>query len=280
MTETVHKRKRFQIILDSVASRGVVTVQELVQELGASSATIRRDIKEIADQGHLQKVHGGAEAKVKAESASFRPYSLDYGDSANQAAKRAIADYAVSMCKDDESIIINGGSTTYQMVHALESRTLQVLTNSLPIAAHLFEHSDVRLQVPGGEVYRDQHIILSPFDNDTINNYSASKLFMGARCLSPSGLLETDPRLIQAEQKMLSKAERLIVMVDSSKFEGSGSLILCELSRINTVITDSGMSAEHKDMLETAGISVVTVTTEKASKAEAVTDFVPIRGRA
>ena len=279
MAETVHKRKRFQIILDAVASRGVVTVHELMQELNASSATIRRDINELSTQGHIQKVHGGAEARVSAESPSFRPYSLDYEKSANQAAKRAIADHAVSLCEEDESIIINGGSTTYQMVRALENRSMQVLTNSLPIAAYLFEHSDVRLQVPGGEVYRDQHIILSPFDNDTINNYSASKMFTGARCLNRSGLLESDPRLIQAERKLLSQAEKLIVLVDSEKFDGSGSLILCELSHIDTVITDTGVSAEHIDMLESAGVTVVTVSFDREPNSEGATEFVPIRGR-
>lgn len=277
MTETVHKRKRFQIILDAVATRGLVTVQELMQELGASSATIRRDINELSDQGHIKKVHGGAEAPVLAESSAFRPYSLDYENSSHQAAKRAIADHAVSLCAEDDSIIINGGSTTFQMVHALENRRLQVLTNSLPIAAHLFEHSDVRLQVPGGEVYRDQHIILSPFENDTIKNYSASKLFMGARSLSHSGLLETDPRLIQAEQKMLSQAKRLIVMVDSTKFNGAGSLILCKLSRIDTVITDAGISKPNREMLEDAGVEVVTVSVTGDSDKATITDFVPIR---
>lgn len=262
----MHKRKRFQLILAAVEAQGIVTVQELMERLSASSATVRRDIGELAKTGDLHKVHGGAEALGHSHRNGARHYSLDYAHATSLDAKIAIATLAVSLCADDESIIINGGSTTYQMVHALQPRSMQVLTNSLPIASYLFEHSNVRLQVPGGEVYRDQHIILSPFENDTILNYSASKLFTGASCLNRSGLLESDPRLIQAERKILSQAETLIVLIDSSKFSGVGSLILCPLSRIDTVITDQNIRDEDRKMLEDAGVSILIAKTDHKMK--------------
>jgi len=252
----MHKRKRFQRILAAVEAQGIVGVQQLMESLDTSSATVRRDINELAIEGVLLKVHGGAEALKHAEGNAGRSYSLDYSHTTKLQEKLAIANLAVGLCKEDESIIINGGSTTYQMVHALQHRSMQVLTNSLLTASFLFEHSNIRLQVPGGEVYRDQHIILSPFENDTIRNYSASKLFMGASCLSRSGLLESDPRLIQAEQKILSQCDELIVLIDSSKFTSPGSLILCELSRIDTVICDDGILDADLQMLEQAGVKV------------------------
>jgi DeoR family ulaG and ulaABCDEF operon transcriptional repressor len=253
----MHKRKRFRLILAAAEAQGIVTVQEMMERLGASSATVRRDISELAKARELYKVHGGAEALGHTQRSGMRQFSLDYANATSLRQKIAIADKAVSLCSDDESVIINGGSTTYQMVHALQNRTMQVLTNSLPIAAYLFAHSNVRLQVPGGEVYRDQHIILSPFDNDTIRNYSASKLFMGASCLNRSGLLESDPRLIQAERKILSQASELIVLIDSSKFTGVGSLILCPLTDIDTVICDDGIRDEDRQMLDDAGVSLL-----------------------
>jgi DeoR family ulaG and ulaABCDEF operon transcriptional repressor len=262
----MHKRKRFQLILTAVEAQGIVTVQELMERLSASSATVRRDIGELAKAGDLLKVHGGAEALGHSRRSGARHYSLDYAHATSLHQKIAIATLAVSLCNDDESIIINGGSTTYQMVHALQKRSMQVLTNSLPIASYLFENSNVRLQVPGGEVYRDQHIILSPFDNDTIRNYSASKLFMGASCLSRSGLLESDPRLIQAERKILSQAEELIVLVDSSKFSGVGSLILCPLEKINIVISDEYIRDEDRQILADAGVSLLLAKPDPAMK--------------
>lgn len=259
----MHKRNRYHAIRAALKEQGLVTVQELMDRLGASSATVRRDINELAERGDLRRVHGGAEAlEFSGAGAHATSYSLDYAHTAHRSAKRAIAAMAASMCDEDESIIINGGSTTYQMVYALERRSMQVLTNSLPIASYLFEHGNVRLQVPGGEVYRDQHIILSPFDNDTIRNYSATKLFTGAQRLNRSGLLESDPRLIQAERKILSQAEQVFVLVDSSKFRGSGSLILCPLADLDTVITDDGIRDDERQMLEDNGVKVVVVAAD------------------
>ncbi len=262
----MHKRKRFQVIRKALKDQGVVTVQELMDKLGASSATVRRDINELDEQGDLRRVHGGAEASNLTTRGTSTRFSLDYANMDRHAEKLAIAAMAVSLCADDESIIINGGSTTYLMVHALEHRSMQVLTNSLPVASYLFEHGNVRLQVPGGEVYRDQHIILSPFDNDTIKNYSASKLFTGAQCLNRSGLLESDPRLIQAERKILTQADDVIVVVDSSKFQSSASLILCPLTDIDTVITDDGIRDQDLKMLEDCGIKVIVVTVDSNVK--------------
>ena len=259
----MHKRKRFQFILSAVDAQGIVGIQELMEQLDASSATVRRDINELALDGALLKVHGGAEALHHAKGTRVRSYSLDYSNTTKLREKIAIANLAVSLCEEDESIIINGGSTTYQMVHALQHRSLQVLTNSLLLASYLFEHSNIRLQVPGGEVYRDQHIILSPFEDDTIRNYSAKKLFMGASCLSRAGLLESDPRLIQAEQKILSQSEQLIVLVDSSKFTSPGSLILCELAKIDLVICDEGLRDVDRQMLENAGVEVLIAQTDQ-----------------
>ena len=120
------------------------------------------------------------------------------------------------------------------MVHPLATRRLQVFTNSFPIAEHLLKHSKNTVLVPGGAIYREQNIILSPFDNDVTRNFYARRMFMGAQGIGPLGLMEADPLLIQAEQKLIGQADELIVLVDSSKFANRSSLILCPLERIDT----------------------------------------------
>ena len=80
---------------------------------------------------------------------------------------------------------------------------------------------------------------------------------MGAQGLGPLGLMEADPLLIQAEQKLIDQADELIVLVDSSKFAKRSSLILCGLKRIATVITDSGIEDRHAAMLEAAGVNLI-----------------------
>jgi DeoR family ulaG and ulaABCDEF operon transcriptional repressor len=113
----------------------------------------------------------------------------------------------------------------------------------------------------GGVIYREQNIILSPFENDVTRNFYAQRMFMGAQGLGPLGLMEADPLLIQAEQKLIDQADDLIVLVDSSKFNKRSSLILCGLKRVATVITDSGIEDRHAAMLEAAGVKLIVAST-------------------
>ena len=175
----------------------------------------------------------------------------------NIAQKQAIARAAVALCEDGEPIIINGGTTTFQMVHPLATRRLQVFTNSFPIAEHLLKHSKNTILLPGGAIYREQNIILSPFDNDVSKNFYARRMFMGAQGVGPLGLMEADPLLIQAEQKLIGQAEELVLLVDSTKFRNRSSLVLCPLKRVHTLITDEGISDRDAAMLEAADINLI-----------------------
>ena len=111
--------------------------------------------------------------------------------------------------------------------------------------------------VSGGTLYREQKIILSPFDNDVTRNFYAKRMFMGAQGLGPLGLMEADPLLIQAEQKLIGRADELVVLVDSSKFDNRSSLVLCPLNRINTVITDEKVTDKAASMLEAADVRLI-----------------------
>src|SRR5690606_36345063 len=164
----MHERERHRIILNAVQERPVATVQDLLELTGASEATIRRDIAALALQGRLRKVRGGAEALHPPQFGTLAARSFRVSETVNVAQKRAIAREAVKLCQDGETIIINGGTTTFQMVHYLSGRRLQVLTNSFAIAEHLLRHSKCTVVLPAGAVYREQSLILSPFENDGI----------------------------------------------------------------------------------------------------------------
>jgi len=118
-------------------------------------------------------------------------------------------------------------------------------------------------------IYREQNIILSPFDNDVTRNFYAKRMFMGAQGIGPLGLMEQDPLLIQAEQKLIGQAEELVVLADSSKFANRSSLILCPLTDITTIITDDGIDDRTAAMLEAADINLVVVSTNTAQKSGA-----------
>jgi DeoR family ulaG and ulaABCDEF operon transcriptional repressor len=178
----------------------------------------------------------------------------------NVAAKRAIARTAVALCSEGDAIIINGGTTTFEMGEFLRERRLKVLTNSYPLAETLIHHSNCRVALPGGEVYREQKLIVSPFEEDAIQHYSASRMFMSAISIGPLGVIEGDPLIARAETKLLKRAEKLVVLADSSKFTPRGSLVVCPLSRISTLITDAQAPKEALDMLRDAGVEVMIAT--------------------
>ncbi len=114
--------------------------------------------------------------------------------------------------------------------------------------------------MPGGEIYREQGLVLSPYERDTmLDHFYAARMFTGAQAIRPQGLIETDPVLIKAEQKLLRQAERLVVLVDGGKFAPRGSLILCALQRIDLLVTDSSAPPEALAMLRDAGVEVAVV---------------------
>jgi DeoR family ulaG and ulaABCDEF operon transcriptional repressor len=262
----MHEKERHRLILSAVQEKPVVTVQEMVDLTESSEATIRRDIAALHVQKRLRRVRGGAEAISPPQFVGLagRPFSVN--ETLHAAQKRAIAREAVELCKDGEPIIINGGTTTFQMVHFLTGRRMPIFTNSFPIAEHLLKHSKNTVMLSGGTIYREQNIILSPFDNDVTRNFYARRMFMGAQGLGPLGLMEADPLLIQAEQKLIDQADELVVLIDSSKFRLRSSLILCGLSRIATVITDEGIEDREAKMLETAGVALIVARKSAATE--------------
>ncbi|WP_119304082.1 DeoR/GlpR family DNA-binding transcription regulator [Dongia deserti] len=262
----MHERERHRIILSALQERAVVTVQDVMEYTGASEATIRRDMAALADEGRLRKVRGGAEAIHPASTLTAR--SFRQSQSVNLAQKRAIARAAVELCHEGEAVIINGGTTTFQMVHYLTGHRLQVLTNSFPISEHLLRHSRCTVMVPAGTIYREQSIILSPFENDGTAHFYAKRMFMSAQGVSPLGIMESDALIVQSEQRLMRQAEELVLLVDSSKFKNRSSLIICPLERAATIITDEGISDDARRMVEDAGIGLIVVAPESASERE------------
>lgn len=260
----MHERERWQVIKTLLRERSLVRIADACRATGVSEASIRRDFAKLAEQGVATRVHGGLEALPETANApgdvlSLATRSFDVSQTLNIDAKRAIAKAAVALCADGETIIINGGTTTYQMGEYLRERRLKVLTNSYLLADALIHTSKCRVALPGGEVYREQGMIVSPFDEDAIQHYSATRMFMSAISIGPLGVIEGDPLLARAESKLLKRADKLIVLADSSKFVSRGSLVVCPLSRIETLITDSDAPGDALDMLRGHGVRVVAV---------------------
>jgi DeoR family ulaG and ulaABCDEF operon transcriptional repressor len=133
---------------------------------------------------------------------------------------------------------------------------LQVLTNSLHIVSALLPQQSTRVLVPGGSVFREQNIILTAEGDDAMPRFHAPKLFMGAAAVGVQGIMQADVVLVAAERRLIERAEELILLVDSSKFEGSGNVV-CDLKEVDVVVTDKGIAKRDAAMLSRAGIKVI-----------------------
>ena len=185
------EKQRQQLIIDILEEEQFTSVQTFCIKLNSSEATIRRDLNKMSKLGLLKKIRGGAEVIEKTATRNIRPQiksSLFLVDKEkNFDKKQLIAKKAVELCKENDSIIINGGSSTYMMVEYLMDRQLNILTNSMVLAQALWEKSNNQITIPGGEIYPSQGIILSAFDKDSTPNYHCTKMFMGTPGISKIG---------------------------------------------------------------------------------------------
>lgn len=265
----MHASQRDQLILELLGESGFVAFQALNDRIQASPATLRRDLDRLEEAGRLIRVHGGARLPTAedgapasaAEVPKLGGIPFHQNIQRHLAAKQAIGAAAAALCRPHESIIIDGGSTTLQMCRHLEALELQVLSNSLHIIDALLPQRGTRIAVPAGAIFREQNIVLSPFDDDGMGRYHASRMFMGAASVGRHGVMQTDVMLAEVERRLIERADELVLMADSSKFTAPAGHRVCALNAVDTVITDDGIDGAARELLENAGVNVIVVTT-------------------
>lgn len=259
----MHAAEREELIIRILEERGFVGFQELDRRVEASPATLRRDLERLAESGRIVRVRGGARlpaGKAEEPHLSGVPFHENIGRHPRE--KAAVGRAAAALCAPGEAVIIDGGSTTLQMCPHLTELGLQVLTTSLHIVSALLPQPNTRVTIPGGTVFREQNIVLSAFDDDGASRFRASKMFLGAAAVGRHGVMQADMLLIQAERRLLQRADEIVLLVDSSKFEAPAGHVLCDLSEISTLITDDGLPDAAAQYVERAGVKLITVPVE------------------
>lgn len=261
--EYMHAEERERLILGAMQEHGFVSYRALEARLEASPATIRRDLTRLEEAGKISRVRGGAKSLDDDGSGLAEPgpalagVPFDRAISQQLEQKRAIGRAAASLCRRNEGVMIDGGTTTLQMCPHLEGLNLQVLTNSLHIVSALLPQSGTRILVPSGTVFREQNIILAPAGEKSMPHFHAPKLFMGAAAVGAKGLMQADVILVAAERRLIDLADEVILLVDSSKFVASSGTLVCGLEAVSVIITDDGLPDADAQMIERAGVKLV-----------------------
>lgn len=263
---SMHATQREAVILEAVTERGFISFQELDGLMLASPATIRRDLARMMNAGQLNRVRGGAkraDARPALDRAAWHPsphlegVPLDENMNRNTVQKAIIGKAAAKLCSAREAVMIDGGSTTLHMCKHLAGLDLQVFTNSLHIATALLRQRGTHVLVPAGQVFPEQNIILSFNEDDGMPLFHAPKLFMGAAALGNAGLMQADMLLVAAERRLIERADQVIVLLDSSKFDGPSGHLVCRLEEIDVIVTDTGIKSSQVASLEKAAIRVI-----------------------
>jgi DeoR family ulaG and ulaABCDEF operon transcriptional repressor len=231
-----------------------------------SPAIIRRDLVASSDAGVVTRTQGGPQApessRVAALSKGGFPADLsgaplEDNKQLHRRQKEWIGREAAKLCSPGEAVMIDGGSTTLHMCVHLAGLNLQVLTNSLHVLDALLPQPGTRVLVPGGQVFAEQHIILSAALDDDMPRFHAPKLFIGAAAIGPDGLVQADFILMAAKRRLIDRAEQIVVLADSSKFDGSSGQVVCGLEEIDILITDAGVSPANAKMLQRHGVRLI-----------------------
>jgi len=237
-------------ILQTIETQGFVSLQSLVELVGASESTIRRDLEYLDRIGQIRRTRGGA---------SFTGDSItEFDERRSQATteKLAIAKAAAGLIQAGEAVLLDGGTTTLEVARHLIGRALQVVTNSLPIVNLLANQPEIELIQIGGYLFPKTGVALGPLAVSALSQIHVRRLFMSVGGITEHGLYNTNTLLVETERQMMLSAEEVVVVTDSSKLGHSALAHLCPLQKVHHVIVDQGITDEWKRILEDAGIRV------------------------
>ncbi|MCA9028819.1 MAG: DeoR/GlpR transcriptional regulator [Planctomycetaceae bacterium] len=243
--------QRRDMILETVESKGFVSLQELVEEYGASESTVRRDLEYLDRIGQIRRTRGGA--TYVGESLT----GFDIRQSQATEEKQSVGRKAAEIIESGETVLLDGGTTTLEVARHLGGKQLQVVTNSLPTANMLVGASNIELVLLGGYVYPKTGVALGSLTVEALKGIHARRLIMSVGGITETGLFNSNSLLVETERQMMAAADEVIVVTDSSKLGHSELAHLCPLRDVDRMVVDKGITDEWKEIVKDHGIELI-----------------------
>jgi len=254
MASQTNAEDRRSRVLELVRVRGFASLPDLAGELNVSESTVRRDLDYLEDSGVARRTHGGG---VFYTGPSPKLSHFDLKQSVEWDKKRQIATEAAKLIEDGDTVLLDGGSTTYELARALAGRPLQVVTNSLPVAM-LFSSSDtVDLVLVGGYVHRRTGVSMGPYANQMLAELSVRRAVLSVAGINERGYFNSNLLLVETERAMMNAADEVIVVADSTKFGRTCLSHLSELGKAHVLVTDGDIRPHWQQALSEAGVRLV-----------------------
>lgn len=245
--------ERRQKILDLVSEKGFIALADLAESLEASESTIRRDLDYWDGQGVLKRTHGGAIFLAE----TFNLPALEERSSKQMEEKRAIAQAAADRIRDGDAVLLDGGTTTLEVARLLVGRPLQIVTNSLPIANLFASHHEADLVMLGGYIFPRTGVALGPLTVKMMEEIHVRQTVLSVGGITSKGLFNSNLLLVETERQMLRCADEVVVVADHSKIGRQALAFLCDLAAVDTLIVDSGLSPQQRELIGQANIQLI-----------------------
>ena len=251
---TVERRMN---ILKLLSANDQVSVKSLSKDFGVSEVTIRNDLEQLEGKKLLIRARGGA---MSVDHVVSFDQHLGEKHKLNMSEKNRIGKAAALLIKDSDTIIVDSGTTTLEVVKNLPSSitNLTVITNALNVANQLLSNQNISLIIPGGLLRKNSLSLIGPLAEKNFKNFFVDKVFLGVDGFDTRNGVST-PNMEEAylNQIMIEIAREVIIVTDSSKFMRKSLAFICKTDRIDTVVTDTGISDDDRKRLEDAGIKVI-----------------------
>jgi DeoR/GlpR family transcriptional regulator of sugar metabolism len=245
--------ERRQAILGQLERDGKVVASELVTELGVSEDTVRRDLRDLADQGLLHRVHGGALPPAPATGSFARRLEIAHD------AKVTLAEAALPLLLGARVIVLDGGTTTLELARRLApGHACTVVTNSPPIAVALADHPLAEVVLVGGHLLKEELVAVGAAAIETLHAIRADVCVLGICSLHPEvGVTTPDHEESHVKRAMVACAGEVIALATADKLRSASPWVVAPLSDVDHLVTDgdAALTADYA----AAGIDVVAV---------------------
>lgn len=228
------------------------SLEELAKHVEASVSTVRRDVTALEAGGSIRRTHGARVVEPHTDEFSFSAR-----DTHQLAEKEAIARACAELIQPNQSVIIDAGTTTYHVAKFLEAKSLQIVTNSLPVANLFASANRVETIMSGGVVYPRLGVLVGPLAVDAFAKLHADIAVMSAGGITLEGLTNSHGLLIDIQLAMIRAAAKVIFCLDHTKFGRLSVLPLCDLEPVDTIVTDKQSPDDLIQQLRGRGIEVI-----------------------
>lgn len=245
-------------------TRDSVQVTELAEAFSVSEVTIRSDLTELARQGLVARVRGGVRPLDRGNS----ELGFDFRLGLEVDRKRAVAREAAKLIGDGEAIALDASTTAYYLALELRSkRELVVVTNGILIAASLADAPGINVLVTGGMLRLSAMSLVGDLGADLLKATRINKGFLGARGLSlERGLMDLNPDEVRIKKDMATACERVIAIIDGSKWHRSALLTFVPAESVDTIVTDETAPPDQVRAWANAGVEVVIAEVEDGER--------------